>query len=94
MSVAHINELAGKAVPWLLAAIIALGGLVWNDMKADLRDGLDRQNVRLDLFLSRIQDMRDLQVSDHARLDEHERRLNSRHSPISEVVRNNFGPRP
>ena len=30
----------------------------------------------------------------NARLSEVERRLNSRRSPISEVVRNNFGPRP
>lgn len=49
----HLNEMAGKAVPYLLGIIIALGGFVWSDVRA----GLDE--IRLIRF-QQIKDGKDI----------------------------------
>ena len=83
MSATHINELAAKAVPYLLGVIIALGGLVWSDVKSTL------QAVQLIQF-QQIKDGKDLER--HARdIDNLEARVGRmerrpERDPISEVL--------
>ena len=75
--------LARFIMPVMLAVVATLTGLAWDDMKSEIHDGLDKQNARMDLFLSSLQDMRERQSADHVQLMEHERRLDSTRSPIS-----------
>ena len=92
MTTRALHHLAFKALPYMVAAILALGGgmgglvvYIVSDFKDATGESAKRIEDKLDAALSQIHGLQIDQAFDQSRLKEIERRLNSRKSPINDV---------
>ena len=71
MSARALQSLAEKGVPYLLAILAMLTGIIWHDITRRL----DRQDAKYDDFLSSLHDLQVDDALQSAQIGEHERRL-------------------
>jgi hypothetical protein len=82
MSARALQSLAERGVPYLLAVLAMLVGIIWQDITSRL----DKQDAKYDAFLSSLHDLQVDEAFQRAQIGEHERRLDKleMREPISD----------